>query len=82
MELNHKAVRAKIQKAPSVTNVAACLTLRMSALPMTQYAIIVGKQFLCLTGKAVCIIKENKNVHQLFLTFDADPWNAKDDTMQ
>lgn len=82
MELNHKAVTAKILKAPRVTNVAACLTLSMSALPMTQCAIIVGKQFVCLTGKAVCSIKENKNVHQLFLTSDADPWTAKEDTMQ
>lgn len=57
MEQSHTAVRAKIPKSLSATNVVSRFTLSTSALPMMPSAIPVGKkghyQRACLAGKAV-----------------------------
>lgn len=79
MELSHTAVRAKIQKAPSATNMPACLKLSTSALPMMQSAITVGKKkvttSVCAVLLKLCVVLKKK-IKSLFLcsvTSDADP---------
>lgn len=68
MELSHTAVRAKIQKAPSATNMPACLKLSTSALPMMQCAITAREkkkkkghsQCVCPAYKAECGVGKKK----------------------
>lgn len=66
MELSHTAVRAKIQKAPSATNMPACLKLSTSALPMMQCAITVREKkvtatvCVCPAYKAECGVGKKK----------------------
>lgn len=81
MELSHTAVRAKIQKAPSATNMPACLKLSTSALPMMQCAITERKKVttsVCalLIKQSVVSERRKKKTPKLFFFFvtsDADP---------
>lgn len=59
MEQSHSAVRAKIQKAPSATNVVARLTPSTSALPMMPSAVPVGKNVttsMCAMQVKLCMV--------------------------
>lgn len=53
MEQSHTTVRAKIQKAPSATNMVASLTLSTSALPMILSTASCGK----MATTSVCAMK-------------------------
>lgn len=77
MELSHTAVRAKIQKAPSATNMPACLKLSTSALPMMQSAITARKKVttsVCAMLLKLCVVLK-KNQKLVFMLCDIWCWS-------